>query len=121
VAGASVAFLAPGAPRFAVGTTDEKGRFRLTTFETDDGAVPGTHVVTVSKLSIQPGPSYEAAGDGRIDSAAIERAMQETAQRLEQAEKAGSGLPPKYANHNTSDLRFEVIAGENEFEIKLVD
>jgi hypothetical protein len=88
---------------------------------TDDGAVSGTHVVTVSKLAVQPGPSYQPASDGKIDSAAIERAMQETAVRLQQAEHASSGLPAKYADHNTSDLRVEVTAGENEVEIKLVD
>jgi hypothetical protein len=105
----------------AVGTTDETGVFQLTTYELNDGAVPGTHVVTVRKLSLQPGPSYEASPDGSIDSAAIERAMQETALRLQQAERAGSAVPAKYADHKTSDLRFTVKAGENYCEIALAD
>jgi hypothetical protein len=121
VAGASVAFLAPGAPRLAVGTTDDAGRFSLTTYEPDDGAVLGTHVVTVQKLAMQPGPSYEVPGDGKFDNAAIERAMQEAAMRVEAAEKAGSELPARYANHNTSDLRLEVVEGENDFKIELGD
>jgi hypothetical protein len=121
VAGASVSFLAPGSPRFAVGTTDAAGQFRLTTFEPDDGAIPGTHVVTVRKIAVQPGPSYEVPSDGTTDSAAIDRAMQEAALRVEAAEKAGSGLPAKYADHNTSDLRLEVVPGENNFQIELKD
>jgi hypothetical protein len=51
VAGAAVAFLAKGAPRPAIGTTDAQGNFRLTTFTADDGAVPGEHLVTVEKFS----------------------------------------------------------------------
>jgi hypothetical protein len=120
VAGASVAFLAPGAPRLAVGTTDDAGRFSLTTYEQDDGAVLGTHVVTVQKLAMQPGPSYDVP-DGKIDNAAIERAMQEAALRVEAAEKAGSELPAKYASHNTSELRLEVVESENDFKIELAD
>ena len=119
VAGASVAFLAPGAPRLAVGTTDDAGNFSLTTYESDDGAVLGTHVVTVHKLTMQAGPSYDVPSDGKIDPAAIERAMQEAALRIEAAEKGGSELPARYANHNTSDLRLEVVEGENEFKIEL--
>jgi hypothetical protein len=121
VAGASVAFLAPGASRHAVGTTDEAGKFQLTTFEPNDGAIPGTHVVTVSKTESPPAPSYQASPDGRIDPAAVERAMREAALRLEQAEKTGSGLPGKYANHATSDLRLEVVEEPNHFEIELKD
>jgi hypothetical protein len=121
VVGASVAFLAPGASRHAVGRTDEAGKFQLTTFEPNDGAIPGTHVVTVSKTESPPGPSYVASPDGRIDPAAIERAMREAAIQIEQAEKAGSGLPDKYADHSKSDLRLEVVSGPNHFEIELKD
>jgi hypothetical protein len=121
VADASVAFLAPGAPRLAVGTTDNAGNFSLTTYEQDDGAILGTHVVTVQKLTVQAGPSYEVPAGGKIDPAAIERAMQETALRLEAAEKAGSELPAKYASHNTSDHRLDVLEGENNFKIELKD
>jgi hypothetical protein len=121
VAGASVAFLAPGAPRPAVGTTDAQGNFQLTTFESNDGAIPGMHVVTVRKLALQAGPSYTLPAGNQPDPAAIEQAMQEAAQRLERAEKSGSELPAKYGAHRTSDLRCEVKAGENYCELTLVD
>ena len=53
VVGATVAFLCHGAPRPAMGTTDATGTYQLTTFEPDDGAVIGTHVVTVKKYAMQ--------------------------------------------------------------------
>lgn len=40
---------ATGRPgRVALGMTDQNGRFRLTTYENDDGAIVGRHKVTVS-------------------------------------------------------------------------
>jgi hypothetical protein len=59
----------------------------------------------------------EPTGAG-VDPAAIERAMQQTAQQMQEAR---SELPAKYADRNTSDLRFDVAAGDNDFEIVLVD
>lgn len=38
----------PQGGRPAIGHTDAEGRFSLTTFQQDDGAVPGTHVATIS-------------------------------------------------------------------------
>src|SRR5262249_47270203 len=91
VTGATLDFLAPGASRSAVGTTDEAGQFRLTTFEPDDGAVAGTHVVTVFKASSQPVAAKASAVEN--DPAAIEKAMAESAL---QQRRAKSLVPPKY-------------------------
>lgn len=124
VSGASVTFLAPGAPRLATGVTDDQGNFQLSTYHANDGAVPGTHVVTVRKFSnsisseAQPEAAANAAADDPIDPAAVERSMADSARRLETAR---SLLPIKYANHQTSDLRKEVVAGSNEINIDLVD
>jgi hypothetical protein len=122
VADAWVSFLAPGAPRPAVGTTDENGNFQLTTFEPNDGAILGTHVVTVRKYArVAEPPREPPPADGGIDNAAIEREMQESARRADEAEKAGSELPLKYASHKTSDLRQQVVDGDNDVTIELVD
>jgi hypothetical protein len=48
--GATVGFLPQGSGRPAMGTTDAAGQFTLTTFAPGDGALPGQHAVTVSKL-----------------------------------------------------------------------
>jgi hypothetical protein len=40
----------PKSGRPATGNTDDEGHFVLSTFESEDGAVPGEHTVTVSDL-----------------------------------------------------------------------
>jgi hypothetical protein len=121
VAGATVAFLAPGAPRHAVGTTDDAGRFRLTTFEPGDGAIVGRHVVTVTKAS-GDAPAIPATPPGEAtDAAAIDRAMDQAAEAHRQARKGPGALPEKYASERTSDLHVDVTESENEVELVLSD
>jgi hypothetical protein len=124
VTGASVEFLCPGAPRPAEGTTDESGNYQLTTFEPNDGAVIGTHVVTVVKYSSVPEQSAEAVKkpmDREARDRAIEEAVKQTVQVIKKAEKSRSSLPSKYANRKTSDLHKKVVAGDNVIDIELVD
>jgi hypothetical protein len=107
-----------------MGSTDESGNFILTTYDENDGAMPGTHVVTVKKIadeSSAPGTAGPPAADSSAVAQSIERAMQETALKARAAEKARSLLPAKYAHHDTSDLRLEVVEGPNHFEIELKD
>jgi hypothetical protein len=125
VAGATVVFLCPGAPRLAVGKTDDEGNYRLTTYEPDDGATIGTHVVTVKKKKREPDasdPRVGAAGQnlqGEALSKAIEKSMQSSAREVAMTEKSGSLIPAKYSQQKTSDLRKEVIEGENVINIEL--
>jgi hypothetical protein len=117
VVGASVEFLTPGASRPATGVTDESGHFRLTTFEADDGAVLGTHVVTVIKMGSPPVAASNPS-DAENSPAAIEKAM---AQSALQQRKARSELPAKYADRKLSDLHVDVAAHDNQADIKLND
>ena len=49
-----------------MGMTDEAGNYQLTTFEPNDGAMVGTHVVTVNKYSTEPETSVpRRRGAGR--------------------------------------------------------
>jgi hypothetical protein len=118
LAGASVTFMAQGAPRAAVGKTDEAGNFQLTTFEPGDGAVPGTHSVTVKKYTSEPPPLPQVPPDGQLDPSVEERYTQAMAKWYETARFA---VPKKYTDQKTTDLRFEVVSGEHDFKIELSD
>jgi hypothetical protein len=119
VVGATLAFLCEGAPRHALGTTDAAGNYQLTTFEPNDGAVIGTHVVTVKihpqAETIELDPSKGAAAFGE----ALEKQMQATLAARDKAAKAPPQIPPKYGSPATTDLRKEVVEGENVINIEL--
>ena len=81
VAGAAVVFT-PEEGQQATGTTDDSGRFELSTFQLGDGALPGTHRVTVAKTTTDP--------DDEVKLIFI--------------------IPQKYGNLQTSDLTCDVQA-----------
>lgn len=88
--------------RVATGTTDAKGKFRLTTYQTGDGAVPGTHKVSIT-YSLDP-----------------EAVVSNDPESLAKAVEAKNRIPAKYNNPETSGLSKEVKAGENNhFEFEL--
>lgn len=80
----------------ATGNLEKDGSFRLTTFERDDGAVPGSYQVAIQV--------FPAEGAG-----------------LPGAEFAGKPppIPPKYASATSSGLTAEITAGENTLEFPL--
>ncbi len=91
------------APRPAVGTTDESGKFRLTTFDTNDGAIVGTHIVTVTKIEKKAdAANMEIGGDAYT--AAMNAAANPNAPPPKQL------LPSKFATKDTSPLRVTVDA-----------
>jgi hypothetical protein len=118
VAGAKVSFMATGAPRAATGETDAEGRFELTTFEQGDGAILGSHAVTVYK----PKQDVQIAGpDPNLDRDAYLAAMDAAAKQAMESQDAGSALPAKYSSAETSDLRVDVVDGDNNVPILLAD
>jgi altronate dehydratase len=122
VEGAGLTFIAPGAPRYAMGKTDAAGKFSLTTFEPDDGAVAGTHAVVVVKMPPRTAAAEPAASpDAPVKPADIDAAMTKQAEQVVKSAKSKSLLPEKYADESTTDLHFDVVDGENVFEIKLTD
>lgn len=120
--GALVAFSPKGGTgNAAAGTTDASGKYTLTTFESGDGAVPGTYMVGVTKTEAADAtvPASSSAED--VDAA------------YEAAEKAGVDvmgggkvaetkqlLPAKYGNPTSSGFEFEVTkGGDNNFDLPL--
>ena len=75
----------------AVGITDAQGRFVLRTFRPGDGAVEGTHAVTISKSSMNSGK--------------LEHAIPPRYARFET-----SGLTADVAQKSTNEFRFELSA-----------
>ena len=122
VVGATITFLCDGAPRPAVGTTDAAGAYQLTTFEPNNGAVVGTHVVTVKKYATGSNDGYPEIDPSMGPAAmskALEKAEQATLEAQRKARKAPPELPAKYGRRSTSDLRKQVVAGENVINIDL--
>lgn len=96
VADASVVFTSAGP--LAKGTTDAAGKFTLRTFADGDGAIAGTHRVTITKNVAQP-----AAADNPYP-------------------MTKNMLPAKYARPDTSALTADVKdTGENSFRFDLVN
>lgn len=114
VSDASVTFIMDGAPRSASGKTDADGHFRLTTYDTNDGAFVGTHKVTVVKITSVGGSKPPEAMKPE-DLAKM--SMDGTLQKKLKVE----GIPPKYADVKTTPLQFTIEAGENDKTLELED
>ncbi|ASV77085.1 hypothetical protein THTE_4484 [Thermogutta terrifontis] len=119
VEGATVTFH-PANPdgKPAFGRTDAQGRASLTTFDPNDGALPGDYVVTVVKMvgseqSLQT-PSTEIGAMPANPVQGGAPPLQNTGAR--------HLLPAKYADPNSSGLRATVNpSGENDFKFDLQD
>ena len=103
VAEASVVFAPATAGKAAFGQTDQKGRFQLTTFQQNDGALAGEYVATVQKTRVT----------GEVT----------TAERYAHLDKTGKNPPPpkteyevpqKYGAKESSGLLFTVQSGQQE-------
>jgi len=121
VENATVSFLADGAPRAATGVTDAEGKYQLTTFDLNDGAVAGTHKITVTKMeagATAGGMTKEEENKLLNDPTALAGQMSQGTEN-----KAPKSLiPEKYASVETSGLSEEVKAGsENTFVLQLSD
>lgn len=103
VAEANVQFLPEGSGNAATGVTDANGVGRLTTFDQNDGAVPGKYRVTIRK-SLQVGGSNSSDPDAPPVPATYREE-----------------LPAKYMAPETSGLTAEVSESQKEFTFELTD
>lgn len=120
VEGASVTFhtKASGAARSASGVTNASGEFALSTFGTDDGAIPGEYAVTISKSDGEAG-SVVDIGDGE-NMGEDYAAMMDNAATAAAKNEINTTLPKKYATTDKSGLNRTVgESGSNHFEFDL--
>lgn len=112
VEGASVVFVpATAGKRAAVGTTDATGRFRLTTKDPGDGALPGPYAIAVSKTEASGGLSAAEAEQWSRN--------RENFGKYPPPPKITEHLPEKYKAANTSGFQATVTGGRNTVNLAL--
>ena len=120
VAGAAVSFSPSSKTGLAaVGTTDASGRFKLTTKNPDDGAVPGAYAVIVTKSAAagSAGAWTDPRSSGGKMTPDQEKNVKDMMSKTGAKEGATqSELPKKYASADTSGFTANVTEGQpNDF------
>jgi len=115
ISGAVVSFMMERAPRGATGTTDANGNYKLTTFDTNDGALVGTHKVTVNKPVANP----LGKESNQLTSDDLLKLTKEG--KIEPGKIQTPEIPEKYTDAKTTPLQFTIEPGENEKNIELED
>ncbi len=121
VEGARVVFAPAGGGKAASGVTDASGRYKLTTLDPGDGALPGNYLVMISKTEATgQSPASEAVKPGMSAEEATQAAM-EALDKGEQAEpQFEDRLPAKYKDPSKSGLKVDVAkGGQTEFDFQL--
>ena len=93
----------PQAGSPATGEIQSDGTFSLSTYGNGDGAIVGTHQVSVTSTEAHAGNMAESATNTEMK---VPKSL----------------IPKKYTSFSTSELTAEVVAnGENEFTLELKD
>ena len=121
VEGATVTFSAGTSARSSTGVTDSSGKFKLTTFDTNDGAQAGEYIVTIAKFEAAATMDSSAGSSPEKMKEMMDKqkAMMSGAAPVEQPK---AKLPTKYADGKTSGETRKVVVGEsNDFKFDLTD
>lgn len=111
---AHVTFHPRGEGQAAFGRTDQKGRFRLQTYEEGDGALVGSYLVTVTKLEA------ESNLDKTPEEWFAEMEKRTKGEDATKSQAFRSLIPQQYADPKTSGLSAEVSSGsKNNFTFEL--
>jgi len=119
IEGAKVSFWTEKAPKAATGLTDAEGKFTLSMYSLNDGAMVGTHKITVTK------DDPNAATTGGVSKADMDDPSK-MADMMKQADEATETakplIPAGYATRSSTPLEETVTAdGPNTFVIQLTD
>lgn len=118
ITGATVAFWGEGASKAATGVTDSEGKFTLSMFEANDGAVAGTHKITVTKSD--PSAPPPADPDAMLNDPSMLTSQMQTQAAQRKAPK--DIIPARYKDRSSTTLTETVSAdGENVYVLQLVD
>jgi hypothetical protein len=120
--GATVTFAPVGEGRAASGRSDSDGSFRLTTYRTDDGALPGEYkvVVVVEKETEEGfvGRDPETFTNQEKLEARMTMSPKGKKAAAEKKKKAGSPVPAVYGDVKNTPLR-EVVPPPGKVELAL--
>jgi hypothetical protein len=120
--GARVMFHPQGeGARFSHGTTDANGNFKLSTFGMNDGALVGSHKVTITKVE-QPAdaPKFDPAKLKESGYAGMEGYEKMMGMGKSKAVEPEAQIPEKYGDVATSNMEVEVTTdGPNEYTFNL--
>jgi hypothetical protein len=105
VEGANVTFMCAEKNRSAFGRTDESGAFKLTTFVSNDGAVPGKHVIVVTSL--------ESVDSTPVAEIGTQEYVPPTNNKSTDPVPPKNAIPAKYADIKKTDLFAVVTEGDN--------
>lgn len=116
VEGAVVSFNAEGSPRVAVGETDVGGKYSLSMFDKDDGAMVGQNVVTITGApGSEPVAPVNAEDYGKAMGIGPGNAPKDV-------KNAKVSIPAKYADLKKGLLKVNVTEGAaNQHDFKLQD
>ncbi|NLS92018.1 MAG: carboxypeptidase regulatory-like domain-containing protein [Planctomycetaceae bacterium] len=117
--GATVGFVPSAGGTSAIGTTDASGTYQLSTFGSNDGAVPGEYKVKVTKFKGGSGEVAPGAVSGPVDDGG--QAPEDYVEGAGETAPAENELPPNYADPTTSGFSATVTenAGQNVFDFEL--
>jgi hypothetical protein len=123
VDGALVTFLSSEGGKSAIGSTNDKGEFKLSTFGPGDGALPGSYKVAISKTSAPPSVASPSLQPGVIASGELGNDYappSSNAGGKSNGSAPKNSLPAKYASDSTSGLIATVVENDgNKFDFDL--
>jgi len=120
VEGATVTFSCAASPRSARGDTDANGKFSLTTFDTNDGAIVGEHAVTITKMA--SGTESGAMSQENAKEMMAKNMGTMNAEKSSETNKPKMELPARYADAKTSGEKRTVSAADtNDFKFDLTE